>query len=202
MYLKGSTPGFDSRAYAAMVVSDYAALDAAGLTGKVQLGVSCINDTPRGKASAGGGWLRELVAAQSGLAARADYWVTHPYPAESGKITDTGWYGNCGPEAVKTQVAVAKQLGVKNNVWALTEFGVQLSGVEYANGTQEHQALMAKEYLTALLAIPQVQSLYWFQVHDTGEGTFGLVTTPTPAGPLPWEPRQVLGVLEGFPKAA
>lgn len=200
MYLKAQE--FDSKTYAAMVMALYTAIDATSLAGNIRVGVSCINDTPRGKAASGGGWLRELIADQPRLAARADLWVAHPYPAASGKLTDTGWYGNCGPVAVETQIAVAKSLGVKNNKWALTEFGVQLSGPAYADGTLARQGTMAREYLTALLGIPEVDGLYWFSVHDTGEGTYGLVTTPTPAGPLPWEPRQVFLVLEGFARAS
>jgi hypothetical protein len=199
MYLKANA--FDSKTYAAMVMALYDAIDAAGLTGKVRVGVSCVNDTPRGKVTAGGGWLREMIAAQVRLARRADYWVTHPYPAESGNVTDTGWMGNCGPVAVENQIAVANALGVKNNVWALTEFGVQLKGPAYATGDPAHQAAMVKAYMTAFLMIPQVISIYYFSIHDTGEGSFGLVTTPSPPGPLPWEPRPSLAVVAGLANA-
>lgn len=199
MYLKANA--FDAKTYAAMVMSLYDAIDAAGLAGKVRVGVSCINDiSETDKAASGGGWLRALVRAQPRLPGRIDFTVPHPYPAESGNINDTGWHGNCGPAAVRTHVAVAQSLGFKNEAVSLSEFGVQLKGPAYATGSEAHQAAMAKEYIAAFLAIPQVQSLYYFQVHDTGEGTFGLVTTPSPPGPLPWAPRQVLGVLEGFAK--
>lgn len=194
MYAKGGI--YNAKAYAAMLMSLYAAIDGVGFP--IKLGVSCINDTPTGKAANGGGWLRELIAAQPRLASRADYWITHPYPAESGKITDTGWMGNCGPAAVQTQVSIARSLGVKNNVWCLTEFGVQAIGPNYATGSLEHQANMCREYMTAFLNIPEVNSIYYFSVHDTGEGSFGLVTTPTPAGPLPWIPRPILSIFASF----
>jgi hypothetical protein len=192
MYLKAN--GFDAKTYALMMMSLYDAIDSNGLTNNFKVGVSCVGDIAEHPSSPDATWLRALIVAQPRLAQRADFWIAHPYPPESGKITDTGWHGNCGPAAVQTMVTVAATLSVKNNVWALTEFGVQLKGPAYANNEQARQASITKEYLEKFLSIPQIKSIYGFQVHDTGEGSFGFVDTPTPPGPLPWKPRLVYGV--------
>ena len=124
----------------------------------------------------GGGWLRDAVNANKGLAAAiaANGIAIHPYGAIGQNGGDT--HGTLAPAADE---AVAQAvLGSIPPVW-ITEFGYSLTacGSTFGACNERQQAAKLRHAYKAFLRDPHVAGIFWYQSHDDGTGHFGLMNS-------------------------
>jgi hypothetical protein len=122
----------------------------------------------------GGGWLREAVRSNPGLAAAilANGISVHPYGAPG-----ENWRDDFGVASVAGDEAVARTvLGAVPRVY-ITEFGYDLSrcGEPIGACTPKEQASKLRTAYTVFLNDPHVAGIWWYQSHDDSTGHFGYV---------------------------
>jgi hypothetical protein len=124
----------------------------------------------------GGGWLRDAVNANKGLAAAiaANGISIHPYGAIGENMGDT--HGSLAPAADE---AVAQAVLGSIPPFYITEFGYNLSacGISFGACNERQQASKLRRAYKAFLADPHVAGIFWYQSHDDGTGHFGLMSS-------------------------
>lgn len=182
--------------YAELFVKLHAALAAEGIN--VPLGFYSSGDYQHADGTwsqmvSGHGWLGDAVAAHPNLKSIIGWLGSHPYGKAHG---DSGEH--TGPGGMEDQHAQAVQLGIVNARFCLTEYGDQVGSHTPSVAEQEAQAVWISAAYQEFAALPYVDLVLYYQVHDDGTGLWGLVTTPTPAGATPWLPRKSLATVAGF----
>lgn len=190
-YLKGHGV-WEPVTYAKLYLAAKQALGIAGIT--VPLGFVMMGDYQRADKSwsqvpGGGGWIGDAVAACPELKAQIDCLISHPYGKRGANS------GNCwGPGAMEVQHAQAVALGIQRTDVYVTEVGLQYKpGVTDAltEPTEAAQAAAIDAVLGQLTLLPYVKGIWYYNVHDDGTGTFGLVNSP-------WTPRPALAVVAKY----
>jgi len=187
MYFKGgvANPARYGRMYLAAVRAEHAA----GL--HVPLLFSTTGDYPHGtwahphgwsEDAAGGGWLREAVLANAGLAAAilANGLAVHPYGAPGESAHDD--YGAGVPAALE---GVAREtLGAVPPLY-VTEIGYSLSACGSGLGacSPADQAARLRAAYAAFLHDPHVAGIWWYQSHDDNTGRWGFMDAHNVARP-------------------
>jgi len=176
-YLKGGVA--NPVQYGRMYMAAIASMRARGL--HVPLLFNMTGDYPHGtwasprgwsEDAAGGGWLREAVKANPGLAGAilANGVSLHPYGGLGENVHDD-W----GVGAVAADEALAQTvLGSVPPVY-VTEVGFDLSRCGGGIGacSPREQASKMRAAYSVLIADPHVVGIWWYQSHDDGTGHWG-----------------------------
>ena len=146
---------------------------------------------PLGFGSFGGANWLPAAAAGAPAVKEADALVIHDY----GKAGSLFWENSAGADAIKVQQAEAQRLGFVNaNRWWITEAGIKFTPGVTDLDTEPTEAAQAAAIHAAYLewtALPYVERIDYYQVHDDGTGHFGLVNSP-------FTPRPAFGVVASF----
>jgi hypothetical protein len=178
-YLKGGVA--NPVHYGRMYLAAIAAMRAEGI--HVPLLFNMTGDYPHGswgnpqgwsQDSGGGGWLRDAVRGNPGLAGAilANGVSIHPYGALGDNVHD-----DYGVRAAAADEAVARAVLGAIPPFYITEFGYDLRrcGTGIGACSQAEQASKLRAAYAAFMADPHVAGIWWYQSHDDSTGAFGFM---------------------------
>jgi DNA-binding beta-propeller fold protein YncE len=143
------------------------------------------------------GWIGDALTTQSGLRTAIDGFTDHPY-GRLKECEESSW----GPGCVSVLHEEAKNLGVANLGFYITEFGIMAPGSTGGHAlvanSEADENQWAREVYTELIATGYVRGIWWFGTYDayperTTNEKWGLFE-----GQTGLTERGVLGIVASF----